>query len=498
MNHQLNQNGMNYLRLGDLPGFSRFYVDYAECIQSALKFFPCCPDIESLVVHAKLPREGVHSTEDVFQNLQPLAYSETSLANFRRLQDPKTRIIWVTQPVSLFGGSFGQILKCLTAIKLAEEMTQRGVPTIPVCEVGPGFHIIKDQFTLTLLDYEGKLQQLDLRDSAMVVQKADGDYLIPAQIEEFFAILDSMVSNLWGCVVLDLLKEIYRTGAPLSSASEQLMIRLFADQGLVVLNFHQGGLPNFLRRESSRLGLAPEQVMDEIRRKRRDMAEAGYEILDDRYSCMIRENPLILPFLRHSALPVAAVIAEPGEMELMGLIRPVYDKLGLIPPAVWPRASASLISGKVQQTLDRYHINLPDAFAGKRAMLGKSSFDSGLTQTKDQFRGLSERIKEKVDTLIILAGADDRLRNFVGSAGEKMIYQVNKLQERLGSSLQAQRAAFERRLERLINNMVPYGLLQEEGFSAVHFLFQYSPALIQNIKRRLDILRHRHQLIFMD
>jgi len=498
MNHQLNQNGMNGLRLGDLPGFSRFYVDYAECIQSALKFFPCCPDIESLAVYANLPRTGVHSTEDVLQNLQPLTNSENSLANFRRLQDPNTRIIWVTQPASLFGGSFGQILKCLTAIKLAEELTQRGVPTIPVCEVGPGVHIIKNQFALTLLDYRGTLQQLDLRDSAVIAQKADGDYLIPAQIKEFFAILDSMVSNLPGCGILDLLKEIYRTGALLSSASEQLMIRLFADQGLVVLNFHQGGLPNFLRRESRRLGFAPGQVADEIRRRREDMAQAGYEILDDRYSYMIHDNSLNLPFLRHSALPVAAVIAEPGEMELMGLIRPVYDKLGLIPPAVWPRASASLINGKVLQTLDRYNINPPDAFAGKRAMLGKSSFDSGFAQTKDQFRGLSERIKEKMDTLIILAGADDRLRNFVGSAGEKMIYQVNKLRERLGSSLQSQRDALERRLERLINNMVPYGLLQEEGFSAVHFLFQYSPALIQNLRLRLDILRHRHQLILMD
>jgi len=404
----------------------------------------------------------------------------------------------VTQSASLFGGSFGQILKCLTAIKLAEELTQRGVPTVPVCEVGPGVHIIKDQFSLTLLDYQGTLQQLDLRDSAVVAQKADGDYLIPAQIEEFFAILDSMVSNLPGCGILDLLKKIYRTGELLSSASEQLMIRLFADQGLVVLNFHQGGLHNFLQAEFSRLGLAPAQVVDEIRLRRGDMAQAGYEILDDRYSYMIRDNPLILPFLRHSALPVAAVIAEPGEMELMGLIRPVYDKLGLIPPAVWPRASASLINGKMQQTLDRYNINFHDAFAGKRAMLGMSSFESGFAQTIDQFRGLSERIKEKMDTLIILAGADDGLRNFVGSAGEKMIYQTNKLRERLGSSLQAQRAAFERRLERLINNMVPCGSLQEEGFSAVHFLFQYSPALIQNLRRRLDILRHRHQLILMD
>jgi bacillithiol synthase len=498
MNCQSLQDGVKELRLGNLPGFPRLFIDYAECVQTALQFFSCHPDIQSLTQHAKLPRRRVFFSECILQHLQPATCSKSSLVNFRRLQDPETRIIWVTQPSSLLGGPFGQVLKCLTAVKLAEELEQRGVPTIPVCEINHRVHTARNQFSISVLDSAGKLQELRLRDSEAVAHETDDDFLIPPQIEEFFAILGSMTSNLPGFAILEPLKKLYQPGTPLSAASEGFTAKLFEDQGLVVLNWHQVMWRDFLQREFDRLEVAPAQIVNAIRRSGEDLARAGYEIQDDRFSGMVRNNPLTLPFLRQSILPVAAIVAEPAEMEVMGLLRPIHDVLGLIPPAVWPQASASLINGKTQKTLEKYRINLMDALGGKTAALGKIGFDFGEDETIRQFRSLAARINERMNALMILAEADDDFRASVEASRQKMLYQINKLRDRLDSSSQVRRAACERRLDRLVDNLAPNGMLQEQGLSTAHFLFHYSPELIHNLKERLDISRHTHQLIFMD
>jgi uncharacterized protein YllA (UPF0747 family) len=496
MNRQAIQNGVNELRLGDLPGFPRFYADYAECAEKALRFYRCSPDIESMATHARIIRPGVSFSGDFGQILQSLNCSKASPANLNRLQDPEIRIVWVTQPASLFGGAFTQILKCVTAIKLADELGQRGIPTIPVCEIGPGIRNARDRCTLNLLDIEGTLQKLVLRNIEAHALAGGEDFLIPPHIKELFARIGPMVSNLPGSDTLQLLKELYHPGTLLSAASEHFWAKLFADHGLVVLNFHGEVMGGFLGMELKRLGITPVEIAEGMRRREEDLAQSGYEIQGEEYSSTVCDHPQILPFLRHAVLPVVAVIADPDEMELMGLLGPIYDKLGIIQPVVWPRASASVINGRTQKILERYHVSYVDALCGKKEVRGWISSDAGGEQAINQFRSLSQRIRDKMDVLRDLSKADDHLKKSVDSCGEKMLYQINKLIDRLDASSRAKRAAFERRSERLFNELLPAGLLQEQGLSAAHFLFHYSAGMIQNLGQRLDVLRHRHQLIF--
>jgi uncharacterized protein YllA (UPF0747 family) len=498
MQPQFFQDRVNEWRLGDLPGFPKFYVDYAECVQEALQFFRCRPDIESLVSYAKLPQFDASPSKDILSILQPRNFSTAYIENIRRLLDPETRIVWVTQSASLFGGSFSQILKCLTAIKLAEELSQRGVLAVPVCEVGPGVPVSSDRLTVNVLDNEGMLQKLTLRNSGGAAPMCDDDFLIPANIEDLFSILGPMTLTLPGSEMLGLLQKLYRAGASLSAASEQFWTRLFVNKGLVVVNFRSDLWRDLVLRKMERMKITPAQIADEMQRKSKELVQSGYEIQCDRYSGMVCHNPQMLPFLRHSVLPVAAFVAGPSEIELMGLLGPVYDRLEIMPPAVWPQASVTLAKRKNQKILEKCRITFSDLLRGKREASDRAGFLCAADQALDEFQSLAQKIEETARELKSLTKDDDALKESVESACDKILYQIHKLRDRLSSSSQERRNAFKRRLERLINELLPDGLRQEQGLSAAHFLFQYSPGLIDSLSRRLDVLSPRHQLITMD
>jgi bacillithiol synthase len=486
------------LRLGDLPGFSRFYTDYADCTPPALQFFSCRPEFETIVQMAGAFRPRGSAAKDIFRGLHPSANSEAVLANYRRLCDPEVRVVWVTQPTGLLGGPFVNILRCLTAIRLARELDNRGIPTVPVCETNANLDIAENQFLVRILDHEGKPRELLLDNSDAMARSAGGDFLIPPQIDEFFALLSAMISDLPGSELLEFLREIYRPGVLLSDASAQLTTRVFEDQGLVVLNAQQAVWQSFWRREVDRLGIAPEQMEHAMLRVETDLAQAGYDIRSDKYLNMLRTNILMLPVLRHSALPVVAVVGGPDEVEWTALLRPVYEELGIAAPTVWPQASATVITGKEQKALEKYNIGVLDALAGTTATLGRINSDLGAYHATDQFRGLAERIRDGMDSLKTLAEDDDGFRESIGSSSEKMLYQVGKITDRLDLAVQERLAAMGRRLESLFNSIAPNGLLQERGLSAAHFLFRYAPGFISNLVEQIDILYHRHQLIMTD
>jgi bacillithiol synthase len=491
-------NSMTELRFSNLPGFPKLFIDYVECVPAALQFFACRPDMESLVAHAKLPWVRVFDCEDIFQHLQQYSSAGTALENSRRLQDPQVRIVLATQPASLLGGPLCQILKCLTAVKLSAELNRRGVPSVPACEIDSGHPAISNQFSISLLDSEGKLQKLELHSPWGIHLDLNQDLPIPQQIEELFGSLSSMILNIPGIETLELLKSVYRSGVPFSAASAGFIAKLFEDLGLVVLDINRIRSHDLLQRKFEELKVSPAQIANIISRRGRELERSGYEAAMGRIPAVVRNGESLLPLLRHSALRVAAVVAEPREAEWMGLFQPLYAKLGVTPPAVWPQASASLVNGKARKTLEKYKLNLLDALAGKEAVLGKVGLAAAADDSLSKFQSLMENLNEKMALLKILGSAHEGLQASIESSHERMLYQVGKLRDHLISASQARSKALERQVDRLIGSIAPDGMLQERGLSAVHFLFQYSPMLIRNLYERLEIFRHEHQLIFMD
>src|ERR1700752_850594 len=118
-----------------LPHASKLFRDYIDDFSKLKGFYEHTPDLKSAIRYAKklkFPAERRREVAGILraQNLL-FGSGEKTEANLQRLADGAVAVV-SGQQVGLFGGPAFSFYKALTAIQAAEELTQKGVPAVPV------------------------------------------------------------------------------------------------------------------------------------------------------------------------------------------------------------------------------------------------------------------------------------------------------------------------------------------------------------------------------
>ena len=89
--------------------------------------------------------------------------SEPTMANIQRLSEPGTFAIVTGQQVGLFSGPAFTLYKALTTVRLAQSLTEQGLPCVPVFWLATEDHDLEEVSQVTTLDEEFNV--VPLRDS---------------------------------------------------------------------------------------------------------------------------------------------------------------------------------------------------------------------------------------------------------------------------------------------------------------------------------------------
>src|ERR1700733_14700818 len=117
------------VRHTEVPGTSRLFADLIYHFDRVQDLYPYRPnDIEALQAAARFDFPNDRRAA-LIQALTPLNEGNPSLAS---LAQPGTVAIVTGQQVGLFSGPAYTVYKALTAVKAARELTDRGVPAVPV------------------------------------------------------------------------------------------------------------------------------------------------------------------------------------------------------------------------------------------------------------------------------------------------------------------------------------------------------------------------------
>ena len=117
------------VRHTEIPGTSRLFADLIYHFDRVQDLYPYPPnDIETLISAAAFDFPAARRAALV-QALTPLNHGNPSLSV---LAQPGTVAIVTGQQVGLFSGPAYSVYKALTAIKAARELTEGGVPAVPV------------------------------------------------------------------------------------------------------------------------------------------------------------------------------------------------------------------------------------------------------------------------------------------------------------------------------------------------------------------------------
>ena len=122
------------IRLTDLPGTSRLFADFSYHFDRVARFYGHDPhnpaSFAAVVREIEFPdaRRAALVRALTSQN----GGSDRAGDSLARLAQPGTVAIVTGQQVGLFGGPAYTIYKALTAVRLARDLTERGIPAVPI------------------------------------------------------------------------------------------------------------------------------------------------------------------------------------------------------------------------------------------------------------------------------------------------------------------------------------------------------------------------------
>lgn len=462
-------------------------------------------------------------------------------ANIEALRDPDTIAVVTGQQVGLFGGPLYTLYKTLTALVWADHLAeQTGHTVVPVFWIEGEDHDFEEIARTHVLTHN-EVVSLDYAPTPPPTGPV-GPYLLGEAIEPPLQQLnDALPPSDFKPEVYGALASAYAPEHTLEDAFARLIASWFAGTGLVLLNPDDHRLKQLVRPLIEHdMDHSPEAV-DAVHQAGSALVEDGYHMQvqarptnffwmeeDGRYAIdanddgtftlrhdgrtwsradlqkRIEEQPerfspnvVTRPLVQDQMLPTAAYVAGPGEISYFAQYRAVYEWAGTTMPVIVPRASMTLVEGKVEKVLDKYGLS----FADLEQQNADQLFQSVIVDTMDAdidaaFGQTSSRIHQALNDIKPVAESVDRtLGRSVEATRAALANELNDLKQRIVRAEKRQHEEVQAQIEKACVNLMPERSLQERTLNPAYFFNKYSMELLDTLRARIDVSDASHQLV---
>ncbi|MCZ7644689.1 MAG: bacillithiol biosynthesis cysteine-adding enzyme BshC [Planctomycetota bacterium] len=442
--------------------------------------------------------------------------------NAARLAEPKTYAILTGQQAGLFGGPLYSLFKALTAVRWARELEARHGPArrfVPVFWVASDDHDLDEVDHAYLLDADARLQRLKVEIPADLRGRGAGDVSVAGTLEALRAPLEALLPGAAGALLAP-----YRA-RNLGGAFAELLSGWLGALGLVVV---ESTALRPLGRDLFARELAEFEASNRLVREAGErMLAAGYEpgfeprgsgapaphLFEHRDSGRARiaagnaaglreaaarepgrfsPGAALRPVLQQLAFPVAAAVLGPGELAYWAQLPELHDRYGAVWPMLVPRATFTLLDGKVAKARRRLDAAPADLFLPWDELRAKylsggalgARLDAGAERMLAEFDALHAEVRARDQGLEpLFAKARQRIEGELARVGEKV--KANEA-ERGDSGLT--------RLTCLAESVRPKGRPQERTLCAAAFAAR-DPGLGAALLEVLDPLVFAHAVV---
>jgi bacillithiol synthase len=516
--------------LDDFPGVAKFY-GHPPAFDAALTV------AKSLEFPAARRQQVTTVLRDINSRLSPSAgLAEATERNLDRLENGAVAVV-SGQQVGLFGGPAYAFYKALSAIRIAEELTEASIDAVPVFWMATEDHDL-DEVRRVCFFRSGKLTHFEL--------PADGTPGLPVGRRKLGPAIEAIAKNAAEVLtgpgstqVAQILQESYHAEETYGSAFGKLFARVFAEQGLILLDpldvrLHRIAAPVYRQALADR-----DALTEKLLSRGKALEAAGFEpqvkisatstllfrfdggngarqsivakngaaglegeaheggfksgdtswtreealrlvdVEPERFS----PNALLRPVVQDYLLPTVAFSAGPSEISYLAQSEVVYRHILGRTPVILPRADFTVLDAKADKILQKYHLCIEAVWAGAqelRRQMETVSLPKQLAEEFDQKRALVEstlaRLGEDIQKL------DATLAGAVNTAKEKMTFQLEKLREKTGRALDERAGLIGEHAEFLENLLYPNKVLQSRELSFLPFLAQWGPDGLHEVK----------------
>ncbi len=505
------------------------YLDYlagAEELAPFYKYYPAnqrtLSERMEQLAHQKTSRPTLGQA--LLEYNQQIGAASLTLENAKLLSDGQALAVVTGQQAGFAGGPLYNVYKAITAIKLAQHLSQTtGQPVVPVFWIASEDTNVDQINQSTWMDPQGQLQHIraDLGQTGQQVCSLTVQKSAIQAFEQLAQLMpQSEFRSRWQGVYEPFASE------PWGQWFGRIYAQLFAEHGLVMLEPHilysQAG--QIFKRIIANLP----QLKETFAKTTAKLSEAGYkpqidgpgramlyyvnhdhqrqpideekELIDlaqahpERFSCSVKIRPLVQEHL----LPTVAYVAGPGEVSYYAQLRGLYEQLELGMPVIWPRASMTLVEPKIARLIAKSPTAQQDLFTQDQPdqspplPQAEAPGSEVLIDLAKKAGDSLERLANKIKT------QDRSAQKFADKTSKRAQRDIERLLRRGLEFLNLDQQITRRQYERMRMSLRPAGKPQERAFSLFGYLVYYGPAVLEQIIQAVDVFDFHHRLVYLD
>ena len=458
----------------------------------------------------------------------------------RLLADSRTVAIVTGQQAGLFGGPLFTLLKALTALKLANQVSRdHSVPVVAIFWIDAEDHDWEEIRSCTVFDADltSRTVSLPPRPGAepAPVATIKLDDAVVGVLDETERVLPPTAFR------EDLLAELRRSYAPgtgMADAFGQWLEQVLGGRGLVVYDSSDARSKPLVSSVFARELSMPGQTVKLASLAGSDLIARGYHaqvhpqddsaalfrieggrrairrqdgqfiVGDERFptDALLRQaterptgfspNVLLRPVVQDTIFPTICYVAGPNELAYLGQLRGVYQHFGVPMPLMYPRASATLLDSAAVRFLTKYKLPLEALQAQDEAALNELLRAQIPPVVEESFTVASQTIEQQMTRLVeAIPALDPTLEGAARSTLARMQHDLQTLHGKMIQAAKRRDETLRRQFIRARALAFPGGHAQERTIGFVSFLNQYGPALVERLDEELPLDLGRHWIV---
>ncbi len=515
------------LKHTNIPGTSRLFSDYLYHFDRLQSYFAWNPADEQ--AYRRAAQQISYPQERRAAMVQALTeQNPNAKAALKTLSAENSVAVVTGQQVGLFSGPAYTVYKAVTAVRLAQRLTEQGLNAVPIFWLATEDHDLAEVNHVWVFNAEGVPVKLQAEISATggpVGETVLGDLPMASLAE---ALRDFPYAG----DVLAAVERAYQPGVQLGAAFRALLQDMLAGLGLLFLD---PLAPAVRRIAAPFLAEAIERnggLVQELQTRSRQLEEAGYhaqvhveagsslvfllqkgrrlafKVQEGRFvhkklsfsakdlqavAEHVSPNALLRPVMQDFLLPTVAYVGGPAEIAYMAQSEVIYRNLLNRMPVMMPRNGFTLLDGHTTKLLNRYNVQAQDLLHYEeltRERIAQRLIPPALEERFSQTQHVIEnQIAQLSGTLVQF---DPTLEAASQRSSAKMKYQLEKLSRKVKRECLRRNQQAAHDADYLIHAIYPHRHLQERFYTVLPFLAQHGPDLIERLLAacRLDCSDH--------
>jgi bacillithiol biosynthesis cysteine-adding enzyme BshC len=538
-----------FVSFGDIPGHYNLFLDYLHEFENVKDFYPYSfKDKEEYRKVFKSISDSERPSRLTIKSIIERQYHGLDLPaklqnNISALSSPKTLAVCTGQQLGLLGGPLYTFYKIITAIKLSRHLSERhdDYQFIPVFWLEGEDHdfneirsinLLNDMNELATISYGEEIPEDDIKVSVGTLKLNQSINQVLGQLESILRETEFKAS------IISQLKSFYREGETIKQAFKNLLHSIFAEYGLIIFDPQDKDIKNLLRpvflneiqnfrtnteklvnvsakleelyhaqvkirpinffysTDEGRYAIEPYENEFRLKRKRKsftyDELIAQIENEPERFS----PNVLLRPVCQDYLFPTAFYVGGPSEVAYFAQVNVLYKSFNIVPPIVYPRASATIVEKSILSSLEKFNLQITDVFRDPEILKNKIIQSVSETSVDDAFLDLTNQIDLSFDRLKEkLFDIDKTMSDLSNKYREKIFSYIEELKSK---AIQAEKKKHEttlRQIDKVSNSLYPNQALQEREMNYIYFVNKYGMDFLKKIYDELEINKFEHQII---